>query len=103
MVFTILSISQLGHALAIRSNDESIFKLGFFGNKQLVIAVLVTICLQLAVIYLPFLQSVFRTQALTYSELALCLGLSSIVFWAVEFEKWIKRLKKQSASSEKQL
>ncbi|EPR68872.1 calcium-translocating P-type ATPase, PMCA-type [Cyclobacterium qasimii] len=103
MVFTIISISQLGHALAIRSNDKSIFTLGFFGNKQLVIAVLVTIGLQLAVIYLPFLQSVFKTQALTFSELAICLGLSSIVFWAVEFEKWTKRLKKKNASSEKQL
>ncbi|WP_339923670.1 calcium-translocating P-type ATPase, PMCA-type [uncultured Cyclobacterium sp.] len=96
MVFTILSISQLGHALAIRSNDKSIFTSGIFENKQLGIAILVTIGLQLAVIYLPFLQSVFRTQALTFSELAICLSLSSIVFWAVEFEKWVKRHKRKT-------
>jgi Ca2+-transporting ATPase len=70
--------------------------MGIFGNKQLIFAVLVTLGLQLAVIYMPFLQSVFRTQNLTLSELALCLGLSSIIFWSVETEKWIKRLKKQS-------
>lgn len=96
MVFTVLSLSQMGHALAIRSDIKSLFTMGIFGNKQLIFAVLVTLGLQLAVIYMPFLQSVFRTQNLTLSELALCLGLSSIIFWSVETEKWIKRLKKQS-------
>jgi len=91
MVFTVLSISQMGHAMAIRSDWKSLFKQGIFGNKQLVFAVLITLGLQMAVIYIPFLQDIFRTQALTFNELLLCLGLSSIVFWAVEIEKWIKR------------
>jgi Ca2+-transporting ATPase len=47
----------------------------------------------MAVIYIPFLQDIFRTQALTLSELLICIALSSIVFWAVEFEKWFKRKK----------
>jgi len=80
MVFTVLSLSQMGHALAIRSNIKSLFTLGVFGNKQLIIAVLITVILQLAVIYSPFLQGIFRTQALTFTELAICIGLSSIVF-----------------------
>jgi Ca2+-transporting ATPase len=91
MVFTILSISQMGQAMAARSNRESLFKQGIFGNKQLVGAVLLTLALQMAVIYVPFLQDIFSTQALTIKELLLCLGLSSIVFWAVEIEKYIKR------------
>jgi len=91
MVFTVLSISQMGHAMAIRSDWKSLFKQGIFGNKQLVFAVLITLGLQMAVIYIPFLQDIFRTQALTFNELLLCLGLSSIVFWAVEIEKWFKR------------
>jgi len=56
-------------------------------------AVLLTLALQMAVIYVPFLQDIFSTQALTINELLLCLGLSSIVFWAVEIEKWVKRIK----------
>lgn len=40
---------------------------------------------------------IFRTQALTISELFICLGLSSIVFWAVELEKWFKRKKMDSS------
>jgi len=94
MVFTILSISQMGQAMAGRSNWNSVFTQGIFGNKQLIGAVSLTLVLQMAVIYIPFLQDVFGTQALTITELLICIGLSSIVFWAVEIEKWIKRRKK---------
>lgn len=93
MVFTVLCISQMGHAMAIRSDFKSLFQQGVFSNKQLVGAVLLTFLLQIAVIYVPFLQSVFRTQALSLTELLICIGLSSIVFWAVELEKWFKRRK----------
>jgi P-type Ca2+ transporter type 2C len=93
MVFTILSISQMGQAMAVRSDKKSLFTQGVFGNKQLVGAVLLTLFLQMAVIYVPFLQDIFSTQALSIKELLICIGLSSIVFWAVEFEKWLKRIK----------
>lgn len=83
----------MGHAMAIRSDWKSLFSQGVLGNKQLVGAVLLTLGLQIAVIYIPFLQDIFRTQALSIQELLLCLGLSSIVFWAVEIEKWFKRIK----------
>jgi P-type Ca2+ transporter type 2C len=96
MVFTVLSISQMGHAMAIRSDWKSLFSQGVFGNKQLTGAVLLTLGLQMAVIYVPFLQDIFRTQALTITELMICIGLSSIVFWAVELEKWIKRQKTET-------
>lgn len=93
MVFTVLSISQMGHAMAVRSDWKSLFSQGVFGNKPLAGAVMLTLGLQMAVIYVPFLQDIFRTEALTIMELLICIGLSSIVFWAVEAEKWIKRIK----------
>jgi Ca2+-transporting ATPase len=93
MVFTILSFSQMAHVIAIRSDWQSIFKQGILGNKQLAAAVLSTFVLQLAVIYIPFLQGIFNTQALSLNEILICIGLSSIVFWAVEIEKWVKRYK----------
>jgi Ca2+-transporting ATPase len=93
MVFTVLCISQMGHAMAIRSDWKSLFSQGIFGNKQLIGAVLLTFGLQMAVIYVPYLQEIFRTQSLSFTELILCIGLSSIVFWAVEIEKWVKRIK----------
>jgi Ca2+-transporting ATPase len=91
MIFTVLCFSQLGHAMAIRSDTKSLFQQGVFGNKQLVGSVVLTFGLQIAVIYLPFLHNIFRTQSLSLTELLVCIGLSSVVFWAVELEKWIKR------------
>ncbi len=93
MVFTILSMSQMGHALAIRSSRRSLFQQGIFKNKVLIGAILITLLLQMAAIYLPFMQQIFSTQALSLWELAFCFVVSSIVFWAVEFEKLLKRSK----------
>ena len=88
MVFTVLSLSQMGHVLAIRSDTESLFNLGIFSNKPLLGAVLLTFALQMATIYVPVLNPIFRTAPLTSGELAVTLMLSSIVFIAVEIEKW---------------
>ena len=92
MVFTVLCVSQMGHAMAIRSNKQSLFKQGIFGNKQLAISVILTLALQMFVIYAPFMQDILRTQALSLVELTFCIVVSSTVFWVVEFEKWVKRL-----------
>jgi Ca2+-transporting ATPase len=81
----------MGNALALRSTRESLFSIGLLSNKSMLNAVLLTLVLQLAVIYVPFMQSVFKTNALTWQELLISLLLSTIVFWAVEFEKWLKR------------
>jgi len=91
MVFTGLSLTQLGHVLAIRSDREYLFKQGFFSNPELLGAVLLTFILQLGVIYLPFANEIFKTQPLTFQELIICIAASAIVFHAVELEKFIKR------------
>jgi P-type Ca2+ transporter type 2C len=90
MVFTVLSLSQLGHVSAIRSDREFIYKKGFFSNPALLGAVVLTFFLQLGVIYLPFANEIFKTQPLTIAELLYCVGISAVVFHAVEVEKWIK-------------
>jgi Ca2+-transporting ATPase len=91
MVFTVLCLSQMGNLLAIRSERESLFTQGLLSNLPLLGAFLLTVALQLATVYLPFLNPIFKTVPLALSELGLTLGLSSIVFFAVEMEKWIKR------------
>ncbi len=95
MAFTVLCFSQLGHVMVIRSGQDSIFKIGFFSNKSMVGAILITVSLQLMIVYLPFFNGIFKTQPLTLYELLLTFAVSSIVFWAVEIEKWIKNRKKK--------
>jgi Ca2+-transporting ATPase len=91
MTFTVLALSQLGHVLAIRSERDSALRAGFPSNVPLLGAVALTLGLQLATLYVPALNSLFKTQPLTAGELGLCLGLSTVVFWAVEWEKWMAR------------
>jgi Ca2+-transporting ATPase len=91
MVFTVLTLSQMGHVLAIRSERESLFSQGLFSNKPLLSSVLLTFGLQMAVLYVPVLQPIFKTEALSRDELLFCLALSSIVFFVVEIEKWMRR------------
>lgn len=91
MVFTVLSLSQLGHVLAIRSDREFLYRQSPFSNLPLLGAILLTFILQLAVIYFPVANTIFKTQPLSLIELVICIGLSAIVFHAVEMEKWVKQ------------
>jgi len=91
MVFTVLSLAQLGHVMAIRSEKEFLLKQGLFSNLPLLITVFLTFLLQVAVIYLPFANEILKTAPLNLKELLFCIGISAIVFHAVELEKWVKK------------
>ena len=91
MVFTVLTLSQLGNVLAMRSEKKSVFQQGLWSNPKLFGVVLFTFALQMATIYIPFLNQIFKTTPLTLNELVFCLGLSTVVFAAVEIKKWINR------------
>ena len=91
MAFTVLTLSQLAHVMAIRSDKISTFSLGFFSNRYLAMAVCASILLQMAIIYMPTLNAIFKTQPLTLRELIICFALSSVIFIAVEIEKWLVR------------
>ena len=91
MVFTVLCLTQLGHVLAIRSEKESLFRIGLLSNKPLLGAVLLSFVFQMTTIYVPFLNPIFKTVPLTFNELMFTLILSSIIFFAVEIEKLWKR------------
>ncbi|MFA5835902.1 MAG: cation-translocating P-type ATPase [Bellilinea sp.] len=93
MIFTTLTIAQMGNVMAVRSDLDSTFKIGFFSNRMLIGAVLLTVALQLAVIYVPFLQGIFNTRALPLIDLLVSLGLSALLFLGVEIVKWTRRRK----------
>ncbi|MGI9286536.1 MAG: cation-translocating P-type ATPase [Pseudomonadales bacterium] len=91
VVFTVLTFSQLAHVLVIQDDRDSLFNTGILHNKTLLGAVFLTIALQLAIIYLPFMNPIFRTAPLTLAELMLCLTLPLGIVAAVEVEKWLIR------------
>jgi Ca2+-transporting ATPase len=93
MAFMTLCFSQMGHVIAMRSDTQSIFKIGLLSNKPLLWALLLTFALQMMIIYTPFFNAIFKIQPLTLNELGIIILVSTIVFWAVEIEKWIKRIR----------
>jgi Ca2+-transporting ATPase len=97
MTFTVLTLSQLFHLIAIRSERLSIWKLGVRGNPALFYAVLAAFGLQLATLYVPAMNHLFKTVPLSWRELAVCVGVSSTVLFAVELEKWRSRRRVESA------
>ena len=86
-----LACSQLFHAFNCRSMRESLFKLKIFTNPQLVGATLLSFALQLAVIYVPFLQPIFKTRALSPLDLGVMIAFSSLPLWVMEIVKALNR------------
>ena len=91
MIFTSLALLQLGHALAVRSESQSLRSLGVGTNLPLLLAVIGTILLQLAAVYWPPAQTILRTDPLAAADLVVVLTASTGVFWGVELEKLIRR------------
>lgn len=86
IAFNVLCLSQMGHVWAIRT-ERSFFRTKFFSNPALLAAVALTFGLQALVTFVPVLQEVFHTQALTLQEFLVVTALSSVVFVGVEVEK----------------
>ena len=93
MVFTTLAFSRMGLAQAMRSGREPLFSMSLLANKPLLGAVFLTFGLQMMVVYVPFLQTIFKTTGLAAADLLISLALSSVALWAMELEKWMIRRK----------
>jgi P-type Ca2+ transporter type 2C len=94
MVISVVAFSQLAHAMAIRSESESLFKQGLLSNKPLLGAVLLMVLFQLAVIYSPIMNRLFSTQPLRPVEFAWTALAGLVIFFAVEIEKWKRRTRR---------
>ncbi|MEM7555617.1 MAG: cation-translocating P-type ATPase [Cyanobacteria bacterium P01_A01_bin.84] len=92
MVFTSLCIAQMGHAIAIRSNNRLSIEMNPFSNPFVLAAVVFTTILQLMLVYVPPLRAFFGTHVLSLNELGICLGFSALMFVWIELEKLFLRL-----------
>jgi Ca2+-transporting ATPase len=88
MAFATLSISELIRAYTARSEYFPVLKVGVFGNKWMNYAVLASLLMILAVIYLPFLQGIFNTETLGWAQWAEIIPLIFIPSIAAEAGKY---------------
>jgi len=94
--FTVLAVSQWFNAMNCRSHWQSVFKMSLFRNKWLIGGLLIGNALQAAVIYLPFMNSVFYTTPIPLKE-AIAIGLAaSLVLWVEEARKFFVRRSKRA-------
>ena len=93
ITFLVLSISQLFFSLNMRNIKKSIFKLGLFKNKYLIFSIIVGVFLQLIIVFVPFLSSVFKVYSLSFKDLAIVFLISLIPFTLNELLKLTLRKK----------
>ncbi|MEG2543070.1 MAG: cation-translocating P-type ATPase [Longicatena sp.] len=93
MAFMVLSISQLFHALNLRSRTHSIIEVGVFKNKWLILTMVFGIVLQILVCQLPIFHLLLKTVSLSIQEWGIVFGLSSSVIVINEISKWIAKEK----------
>jgi Ca2+-transporting ATPase len=89
-IFTLVVISLMFNAFNWRSDRYSVFSLGVFTNRSLIYAVVSTILLQLAVIYIPIMQTAFRTVPLSLSDWGMIIPLASTTLIAMEITKYLE-------------
>ncbi|MBB6697713.1 calcium-translocating P-type ATPase, PMCA-type [Clostridium algidicarnis] len=97
MAFVVLSVSQLFHSLNMRHPEKSIFQVGLFTNKYLILSIVFGIFLQDVIITVPFLANVFDVFDLTMNDWLFVGGLSIIPLVLNEISKIFIRMKKKSA------
>lgn len=102
MVFTTLCLSQMGHALAVRSQTLLTMEMNLFSNPYVLLSVIATTLLQLALVYIEPLRVFFGTYWLSPLQLAICFGFSALVFIWIEGEKlllrWLQSSQKRSTT-----
>jgi Ca2+-transporting ATPase len=89
MTFTCFVFFDMFNALTCRSEGKSVLRgeLKVFGNKMFNYAVGGSLMGQMAVVYVPVLQSVFQTEALGWKDLVVLVMITSTVFWVDEARK----------------
>ena len=71
-----LVMSQLFHVFECKSETKNIFTVPYFNNPKLILAVLSSLCTIFAAIYVPFMQIIFSTTALSGQQLAIAFGFA---------------------------
>jgi Ca2+-transporting ATPase len=91
VLFNTLAFAQIFQAIGTRSSSDSIYQIGFFSNPTMAYLIFSTAALQMAAVYLPFMQRFLGTSALSGFQLLLSVGAASLVLIFAEIEKRFRR------------
>ncbi|WPX08600.1 calcium-translocating P-type ATPase, SERCA-type [Anaerocellum danielii] len=91
MTFMVLSLIQLTHAYNVRSNINSLFKMGVFSNKYLNLAFIASFLLQVVVLLVPPLRELFKLSYLNFSQWTIVIVASLSIIPIVEVVKYFTR------------
>jgi len=99
IIFTALSVDSLLFVYSVRSMRTSLFRMNPFSNFWMLPATVMGLCIQLSVVYIPFLQNLFSTIPLGLFDWLIILGLALVKISAIELTKewFIVRKKKKEA------
>ncbi|MFH5821412.1 cation-translocating P-type ATPase [Georgenia sp. AZ-5] len=91
LAFTTFVLFQVFNLLNVRSREESVFSRHTFTNRALWISLAAILVLQVAVVYVPFLQGFFSTTAIAPEHWGLAALVASAVLWVEEIRKAFSR------------
>ena len=89
--FSVLVVEELARSFSARSRARTLWEVGMLSNLRLLAVVLLSLALQAAIIFLPSLQTLFGTSAITFAQSARWLVLGLIPLSILEARKLIRR------------
>ncbi|QYU68310.1 cation transporting ATPase C-terminal domain-containing protein [Leptolyngbya sp. 15MV] len=99
MAVTTVIMFQIFYMLNCRSLKDSIFRIGLFSNKTVFIGIASLLVLQAAFIYLPVMQAIFNTAALSARDIGLAVLAGMIILPVIPLEKWWRSRSARSAGA----
>ncbi len=92
MTLITMAMFQWFNAWNCRSDGKSLYEIGFFSNRWLIVATVFVLSLQFALVYMPFMQFIFKTVPLSARDWAFIMVTSAPIVIMEEIRKWIVRV-----------
>jgi len=101
VAFCVMVISQLFHSFNCRNVRLSLFKVGVFTNKKLLLATGLSLAMQVAIIHIPYCERIFKVTPLGLNDWATVFGFSFLIFLIMEIIKWLVGVNSKSGKNER--
>ena len=98
MAFIVLTVSQLFYSLTMRNSKKTIFEVGFFKNKVLILSIIVGIVLQVGLTSIPGIAQIFKVTQLSFTDWDIVIIFALIPFLVNEIIKVVSRRKNNQLS-----